>query len=492
MHEPACHRGIDRSADARTARRPRVDMPHGVAPLAAIAYARRMIVDGKGVPRWVLASSVALALGCGTDDEGRASGDTGGISVSISIGPLDTGDTTADSADDGPKLDVLGNDGGPGNGGDCPGGGGGMSGEVDFSLIWIANSPQGTVSKIDTVTGVELGRYYSGPTNGNDDPSRTSVNLAGDVAVTNRFGGITKIAAREAQCIDANGNGVIDTSTGPDDVRPFGQDECVLWHVPLPNGGSNRQGPRPTAWDAGETNNPCAPEGFRVWVGYFDIGNDAGHFYRLAGNDGTILDEVVAPSGWDPNNTDYGPYGGAVDREGHFWVTGLFGNLVRIDAVTLDVQQWSFPQGTDPYGMTVDAEGHVWTAGWNGHLVHFDPTTEQFETFELGVNRLRGLQIDREGRLWAAVNNSCGVAQFDVATKTIVAAQIPLPGCATPVGVSIDVDGFVWIPDQGANLAFKMNPETYETTITPGLVAPYTYSDMTGAGLGLVYNPPTG
>ena len=47
-------------------------------------------------------------------------------------------------------------------------------------------------------------------------------------------------------------------------------------------------------------------------------------------------------------------------------------------------------------------------------------------------------------------------------------------------------------PDQGANLAFKMNPETYDTTVTAGLVQPYTYSDMTGAGLGLVYNPPAG
>jgi hypothetical protein len=60
------------------------------------------------------------------------------------------------------------------------------------------------------------------------------------------------------------------------------------------------------------------------------------------------------------------------------------------------------------------------------------------------------------------------------------------------VGVSIDVDGFVWIPDQGANLAFKMDPVTYATTTTTGLIAPYTYSDMTGAGLGLVYDPPIG
>jgi hypothetical protein len=448
----------------------------------------RMEWASANAARWLLGSGLALGLGCG-GDEGRESESAGETSIgSLSIGSL----TSGVDEDSGDKFDVGLNDGGPGNGGDCPGGSGGGMGEVEFSLIWIANSPAGHVSKIDTVTGVELGRYYTGPTNGDDDPSRTSVNLAGDVAVTNRSGGIVKIAAREAQCIDTNGNGAIDTSTGPGDVRPFGEDECLLWHLPLPNGGSNQQGPRPTAWDAGPTNNPCAPEGYRVWVGYYDIANGQGHFYRLAGADGAILDEVIAPVGWDPTGTEYGPYGGAVDSAGNFWVTGLFGNLIRIDAVTLDVDQWDTPAGTDPYGMTVDANGHVWTAGWNGDLVHFDADAEAFEVFNIGGNTLRGLQIDREGQLWAAVNGNCGVAQFDIASKTVVNAQIPLPGCDTPVGVSIDVDGFVWVPDQSANLAFKMNPDTYETTITNGLVAPYTYSDMTGAGLGLVYNPPQG
>jgi hypothetical protein len=458
----------------------------------AIPYAEHMRSGLADVARWVLAGSVALGSGCGGNG-GRESGS--GSANDTGVGSLSIGGTATEGVDDtrgGDKLDVGGgSDLGPG--GDCPGGGGGgMPGEVEFSLIWIANSPEGTVSKIDTMTGVELGRYYTGPTDGNDDPSRTSVNLAGDVAVTNRFGGITKFAAREAQCIDQNGNGAIDSSTGPTDVRPFGEDECLLWHVPLPNGGSNQQGPRPTAWDAGESNNPCLPDGFRVWVGYYEINAGLGHFYRLSGNDGTILDEVMATSGWDPQGTEYGPYGGAVDSAGNFWVTGLFGNLVRIDAVTLDVQQWDFPEGTDPYGMTVDSEGHPWTAGWYGHLVHFDPDSEAFEVFQVGSNTLRGLQIDREGQLWAAVNGNCGVAQFDLASKTIVNPLIPLPGCGTPVGVSIDVDGFVWIPDQGANLAFKMDPNTYATTITNGLVAPYTYSDMTGAGLGLVFNPPTG
>ena len=438
-----------------------------------------------------LGACLLLGMACGGDDGGArdSQSDTGVLSLGGTA--QDSLDGTADQGeDDGEKFDVSMTDAGVG-GGDCPGGGG-MKGEVDFSLIWIANSPEGTVSKIDTQTRVEVGRYYTGPTNGGDDPSRTSVNLAGDVAVTNRSGGIAKFAAREADCIDANGNGTIDTSTGPGDVRAFGEDECLLWHLALPNGGSNTQGPRPTAWDAGASNNPCAADSFRVWVGYYDIGINSGHFYRLDGSTGTILDEVVTPNWSVDGSASYGPYGGAVDSAGHFWTTGLRGPLVRIDGTTLEMRQWEFPAESDSYGMALDADGHVWTAGLSGWLTHFDPNTETFETFSLGPNSLRGLQIDREGSLWAAVNGACGVAQFDVATRTIVNANIPLPGCGTPVGVSIDIDGFVWVPDQVANLAYKVNPVTYATETTPGLVGPYTYSDMTGAGLGLVFNPPAG
>ena len=90
-----------------------------------------------------------------------------------------------------------------------------------LSYIWIANSGQGTVSKIETKTGIEVGRYQVQGGN----PSRTSVNLLGDVAVSSRDpGGVTKIAARLDSCIDKNNDGAITTSNGPNNVLPLGQD----------------------------------------------------------------------------------------------------------------------------------------------------------------------------------------------------------------------------------------------------------------------------
>ncbi len=433
----------------------------------------------------ILAALVALT--CGDDPR---SGDGGGTDVPPSTGVSNvTNDGSASAGDEtGQKLDAgtltdLG-----GFGGDCPADSGAATGE--FSFIWIANSPEGTVSKIDTRTGEEVARYLTGPGNGTDDPSRTSVNLAGDVAVANRSGSISKFAGVIDHCVDANLDGAITTSLGADDVLPFGQDECLLWNVPLGGGGgSNQQGPRPTAWDAGAGGDPCDVDDDRVWVGWFDIAANQGRFLRLNGQTGATLDDVFVPQ-WDVTGTSqYGPYGGATDADGNLWVLGLAGPLARVDGQSLVTNKWEVPEGSSPYGIALDAEGTPWTTGLAGEVLRFDLETSTFNQFQIG-GQLRGVQIDRDGFLWAAVNGTCGVMKFDTISRTVVAPVIQIDGCVTPVGVSIDLEGNVWLPDQGANVAFKFDPQTGSATSTPGLRMPYTYSDMTGSGLGLVIYPP--
>lgn len=116
----------------------------------------------------------------------------------------------------------------------------------------------------------------------------------------------------------------------------------------------------------------------------------------------------------------------------------------------------------------LDPRGGDWTLRW----------TSSHSTF-------RGMAIDRNGFAWAAANGPCGLVQYDIENDQIVNDAIALPGCGTPVGVSIDVDDYVWVVDQ----TYKVDPETYETELVTGLISPYTYSDMTGAGLGLVVAP---
>jgi len=464
-------------------------------------------MDERSIARVALSTVLALFVGCGGEDDRPTATGSSGLTAALTMPSLGTADGTdgTDSDDGGDKLDVApGTDAGT-NGGDCPGGGGGMMGEdIEFSYIWVANSPQGTVSKIDTMTGTEVGRYATGPAS-QPEPSRTSVNLYGDVAVTNRgslaggSGGVTKIAARIDDCVDLNGNGMIETSVGAANVLPWGSDECVLWNTVISSDGYEH-GPRPTAWEGSVTQQGCASPNPRLWVGWYDFVGGAGVFHRIDGATGTIEDTVnVAP--W--NGLDYGPYGGAVNKDGDLWAIGWQqGPLVRIDGDTLEIERITMPPPPAPdqqwaYGMSLDQYGNPWIATAGAAAV-YDVAAGQWQFISTGNQSMRGVMVDSEDRAWFAVDADaalfgCGLGLIDVQTRTLVAPAIALPGCSTPVGVSIDVEGFVWVIDQGSNQAFKVDPETYQIQLTvAGLQAPYTYSDMTGAGLNLVVNPPAG
>ena len=78
---------------------------------------------------------------------------------------------------------------------------------------------------------IEEGRYVTRPGQ-TGDPSRTSVNLVGDVAVANRNGGLTKVYARSEKCAESNGMPGIQTSTDSN-YLPWGVEECVAWHTPM-------------------------------------------------------------------------------------------------------------------------------------------------------------------------------------------------------------------------------------------------------------------
>jgi streptogramin lyase len=102
------------------------------------------------------------------------------------------------------------------------------------------------------------------------------------------------------------------------------------------------------------------------------------------------------------------------------------------------------------------------------------------------------LQIDQDGHAWIAANEPCGLVMVDTKSKTVVYDDVELADCIEPVGVSLDANGNVWLPDFGANAAYKFDPIDLTSTRTEGLHGPYTYSDMTGAGLRLVVHKPVG
>ncbi len=438
-------------------------------------------------------SQTGTTQGAPTGSTGETTSGTG-----TSTGVID--DTSASSSSTGPAQPVCGN-GLLDEGEECDDGNDfdkdscsnactkvpcdqqeGNPGEL-LSFIWIANSSEGTVSKIDTKTGLEVGRYRVE----GGSPSRTSVNLMGDVAVSSRDpGGVTKIAARPADCKDKNGNGMIETSKGANDILAFGADECVLWTKKIPSPGYG-YGPRATAWEGGKPDpNTCVSPTPRLWFGWMD-GNNMAHFERVDGDTGVTLDTVMYP--WQPG---YSPYGGAVNAVGDFFVTGLSTQpAISINAVTLAITDFGVPQGCK-YGMTLDTNGNIWNGGCNDSSVyHYDMQAKAWSNIgNAGGSRVNGMMADADGNVWGAGSNPCRLVHIDAATKKYVNNNIPLPGCQAPWGVSIDIDGYVWVVDMSASLAYKVHPETYQVELTvKGLVGPYTYSDMTGAALNAQVNP---
>jgi streptogramin lyase len=345
---------------------------------------------------------------------------------------------------------------------------------VPHHLIWIANTGEGTISKVDTRTFVELARYRTGPLGTANDPSRTSVDADGDVYVGNRQGmSLTKIDSSGPECPDTNGDGVITTSTGPSDILEWGQDDCALWNTPL-SGGWVR------AVAAQEAVGPDGERFSNVWAG----GWDASMVYKLDGNTGEILLSHSAP---------IQPYGFALDALGNLWMASIAApSLGRVDTTDCDVDHCTtesipLPGFGTSYGITVDLRQRVWIGGQP--VTRYDPMAAPGDRWVTSTASgfVHGIGADARGNVWGAAMEQ-GIIRFDAEdplTWAIVPASIGLSG----KGIGIDDDGKVWAINMFPGDATVVVPReaidefTVWTGIAPGLVSPYTYSDMTGQQL---------
>jgi len=247
-------------------------------------------------------------------------------------------------------------------------------GATKLTHLWVANSNDGTVSKIDTETVKEVARYHVGSVMGSN-PSRTSVDLAGNVFVGGRDAptSITKIAGTLEQCEDRNGDGKIQTSSGPTDILPRGADgwstdECVLWVQD--NFSGQCEGIRGVAATA-ETDDEKG-EMFRytghVWVGCLST-NTA---YKLNGETGEEMAAFETGS--------CGPYGFVLDTKKRVWIScGGFMEIAEFDTQKPKEGIHSTNE-QDVYGIAIDDRGNIWTASLGGIISRYDPNTEKTES----------------------------------------------------------------------------------------------------------------
>ena len=328
-------------------------------------------------------------------------------------------------------------------------------------VIWIANSGQGTVSKIDTTTNEELGRYYTDPGQ-RGDPSRSTVNPHGDVISANRgTGSCTFIMASD--CPDQDHDGIVQTSTGPDDILSWGDDECVIWNIDL--GAFDARG---SAIEERVELDGLMHE--YAWIGSYGSGN----LWEIDVEAGEL-------TGREVNTSPASPYGAAMGPDHTLWVTTSGASMAKVDTDTLDVTQYAAPAGVYFYGITVDRDGYVWLSGYSGGAQRFDPATETYEAVANGGGCGGGIAADVDGYIWTGHGYICnpqGVSRIDPETMT---AEVVQTGGDTH-GVAIDFDGFVWGINVNDGNAHKINPDTleFEVAWTSGVNYNYTYSDMTG------------
>ncbi|TAN44620.1 MAG: hypothetical protein EPN22_05960 [Nitrospirae bacterium] len=337
-------------------------------------------------------------------------------------------------------------------------------------FIWVPNSNEGTISKVDSRTGAELGRYRTGPgTNGS--PSRTTVDLKGNCWVGNRATGTAvKVGLDEnGQCVDRNGNGKIDTSTGSQPLA-WGDDECVLFEVLLSVGKENTYvpgaykgpydsapGPRGVAIDA--NNN--------VWLGTYGTHR----FYYVDGSSGRIMKTL------DVTSANHGSYGAVVDSAGILWSADIGNrNVLKLNPAT--GAHNVIRLGHMAYGIGLDKNNHLFVAGWTDNkLSRINTSTGQIEWTKAGESGCRGVAVTNDGDVWVANSFSNTVTRFSNNGDK----KASIPGMNHPTGVAVDADGKVWVVNNGDNYIKRIDPATNKIDLSKAVGGShYGYSDMTG------------
>ena len=353
--------------------------------------------------------------------------------------------------------------------------------EDTFPFIWVANSAEGTISKLDTRTGRELGRYKTAPAGDPSNPSRTTVDQDGNVWVGNRNSStVTKVGLKEfGQCIDRNSNGVIDTSVGGTDTKAWNAgagitgatDECILKHVSLTDAGLGAlSNVRTVAIDP--QNN--------VFVG----GSNDNKIFKINGSTGAIITASTSLQGH---------YGGVVDKLGNLW--SMQSGSGKVQKTTPDLSSSTlYDLGHSGYGIGIDKYGKIWTTEYGVRFSTFDPANPVASLMvfnQTGNSAAQGITTDDNGDIFIAGSlsgNTVGHYKQVFNTVTGVFTGVSFVANYTvgraPTGVAVDGAGKVWSTNVDDNntsrITLAANPANAVVENFAVGLGPYNYSDMTG------------
>lgn len=395
--------------------------------------------------------------------------------------------------------------------------------QATFPFLYIANAGDDTVSKINSDTNLEVARYrtffsntsphgnsgFTGPA-----PSRTAVDSDGNCYVANRgFGSqhpghdeytqVIKILASGG--IDRDGNGSIETSTGPADLKDviddganggiagdgilqIGEfrDERIAWVTELPHfGGLGRS-------------LSIDPDG-NIWVGLYSTRV----YYKLDGATGAILLGPISTT--DPSSgRTHTPYGSLVDQNGILWGASLTSNMLEFNTNAgsegpIEVH----PHSGGNYGIGIARDpnlGHtlVFLASAANPFLIYDSSTDTFtdpvdvggavsppsNNFgSLGISADQNADVYISGSKQSGTFGFSGAAKFDKDGNAIWSSAAQ-PGMQTSGnrGAVLDANGDVWAVGTPGDLVAKHDGTTGAPlgTVQVGNYV-YTYSDASGS-----------
>ncbi len=398
-----------------------------------------------------------------------------------------------------------------------------------FPFVNIAVSNRGTMVRIDANTGAILGEYSTNPDNlGGPNPSRTTVDLLGNVWIGNRndntningvpHGSVTRIGliiggtrvnadgtpnpvGQYLQppfdyntCIDRDGDGLIKTSLGLGNILPWpngggvdtlggvstAEDECIINYVRTPGTGT-----RTVAIDAQND----------VWVGNIFGSNNHNHVeVDVVGSSATLNLATLF-------NVGCGGYGGFIDGNQVLWSAGRNNGLLRYDLVPNTPACLGTNRGD--YGLGLDPNtGHVWQSslfGGNNRLFELDAAGNVVNSYNQPFNA-QGVAVDANGHVWVAELFGSRVMHYapDPGSPNVLPHVFvgSVPGFVGTTGVSVDANGKIWASENSSSAtrgAARIDPSAgpiggggYTVgaiDLTVGLGnggGPYNYSDMTG------------
>ncbi len=324
--------------------------------------------------------------------------------------------------------------------------------------FWIPNTGDGTVSLVDVWDRMERGRYRTGPGGPGDAPSRTAIHGGNDLVIANRADGgqssVTKIL--RVGCPDADGDGVLETSTGHDDVLPWGEDECVAWNVEVGGPGAAANA-IVSDWTADRE---------LVWVG---LQNEE----RMVAIDG----ETGEATGDEVDTSPCRPFGATGRLFDIAWVSCNSNQIFRLDTWRPESSALVTrpDSGVPVTGIFADDRDRVWVGGEIGYYdTELEIWTRIPDTVGYGLGGwYDGIYVGACERPGEGIG-TCAIDEDTLEVTFIDAASRAIDG------------DYAWgVP--GSGVVTEIDPDSFEVTTVlddceegPCLSGPDAYSQMAG------------